>query len=243
VQSLLLKVGINARLSRIPQNGKGRDQYHVTVSGAEDLDRFVTDVGAVGAYRQKSLERVAEYLRTHPVNTNRDIIPNHIWRMFAVPAMRKCGVTTRQMQAELGNAYCGTGLYKQNVGRGRAARLAQVVKSQQIACLAASDIYWDAVASIEPDGESEVYDLTVEEKHNFISDNIIVHNSIEQDSDIVMFLYRDEVYNEATEFPNQAEIIIAKHRNGPTGTISLYFDKSLTKFLNAAERSIDLSHM
>jgi replicative DNA helicase len=67
--------------------------------------------------------------------------------------------------------------------------------------------------------------------------------SIEQDSDIVMFLYRDEVYNEATEFPNQAEIIVAKHRNGPTGTISLYFDKSLTKFLNAAERSIDLSHI
>jgi replicative DNA helicase len=67
--------------------------------------------------------------------------------------------------------------------------------------------------------------------------------SIEQDSDIVMFLYRDEVYNEATEFPNQAEVIVSKHRNGPTGTISLYFDKSLTKFLNAAARNIDLSHM
>jgi replicative DNA helicase len=67
--------------------------------------------------------------------------------------------------------------------------------------------------------------------------------SIEQDSDIVMFLYRDEVYNEATEFPNQAEVIVSKHRNGPTGTISLYFDKTLTKFLNAAARNIDLSHI
>jgi replicative DNA helicase len=67
--------------------------------------------------------------------------------------------------------------------------------------------------------------------------------AIEQDSDIVIFLYRDEVYNEATEFPNQAEIIVAKHRNGPTGTISLYFEKTLTKFLNATERNIDLSHM
>lgn len=62
----------------------------------------------------------------------------------------------------------------------------------------------------------------------------------EQDADIVMFLYRDEVYNEATEFPNQAEIIVAKHRNGPTGTVTLYFEKTLTKFLNAAERSVDL---
>lgn len=67
--------------------------------------------------------------------------------------------------------------------------------------------------------------------------------SIEQDADVVMFLYRDEIYNEATEFPNQADIIIAKHRNGPTGTISLFFEKTLTKFMNAAERSVDLSHI
>ena len=67
--------------------------------------------------------------------------------------------------------------------------------------------------------------------------------SLEQDSDIVMFLYRDDMYNEATEFPNQADIIISKHRNGPTGTISLYFEKTLTKFMNAAERSVDLSHI
>jgi replicative DNA helicase len=57
--------------------------------------------------------------------------------------------------------------------------------------------------------------------------------SIEQDADIVMFLYRDEVYNEATEYPNQAEVIVAKHRNGPTDTINLYFEKSLTKFRDA----------
>lgn len=67
--------------------------------------------------------------------------------------------------------------------------------------------------------------------------------SIEQDSDIVMFLYRDEMYNEATEFPNQADIIVAKHRNGPVGTVSLYFEKQLTKFMDAAVRSVDLSDM
>ena len=55
-----------------------------------------------------------------------------------------------------------------------------------------------------------------------------------------MFLYRDVVYNEATEFPNQADVIVAKHRNGPTGTISLYFDKSITKFIDGAVRRVDL---
>jgi replicative DNA helicase len=109
--------------------------------------------------------------------------------------------------------------------------------------LADSDVYWDTVTSIEPDGETEVYDLTVPAHQNFVSENIVVHNSLEQDADIVMFLYRDEVYNEATEFPNQADIIVSKHRNGPTGTVSLYFEKTLTKFMNAAERSVDLSHI
>lgn len=66
---------------------------------------------------------------------------------------------------------------------------------------------------------------------------------IEQEADVVMFIYRDEYYNEASEFPNQADIIIAKHRNGPLGTVPLYFDKSLTLFMNAAERSVDLSHV
>ncbi|MEL6524390.1 MAG: replicative DNA helicase [Chloroflexota bacterium] len=67
--------------------------------------------------------------------------------------------------------------------------------------------------------------------------------ALEQDSDVVMFLYRDEMYNEMTEFPNQAEIIVAKHRNGPVGTISLYFEKSLTKFADASVHRVDISDL
>ena len=57
-------------------------------------------------------------------------------------------------------------------------------------------------------------------------------NSIEQDADIVLMLYRENYYNEQTGDKNIAEIIIAKHRNGPTGTIKLDFDCYLTKFFN-----------
>lgn len=64
--------------------------------------------------------------------------------------------------------------------------------------------------------------------------------SIEQDADVVMFLYRDVIYNEATEFPNQADIIISKHRNGPTGTISLYFDETITRFMDVTTRPVHL---
>ena len=56
--------------------------------------------------------------------------------------------------------------------------------------------------------------------------------SIEQDADIVMFLYRDDYYNPETEAKNIAEVIIAKHRAGPTGTVELLWMPSYTKFAN-----------
>jgi replicative DNA helicase len=56
--------------------------------------------------------------------------------------------------------------------------------------------------------------------------------SIEQDADIVMFIYRDEYYNPDTEHRGEAEIIIAKQRNGPTGTVPLLYQGSITRFLN-----------
>lgn len=65
--------------------------------------------------------------------------------------------------------------------------------------------------------------------------------SIEQDADVVMFIYRDEVYNEETERKNQADVIVAKHRNGPTGVVSLYFRKELTQFANLSKTDVDLT--
>ncbi len=56
--------------------------------------------------------------------------------------------------------------------------------------------------------------------------------SIEQDSDIVMFIYREDLHKENSDKKNIADIIIAKHRNGPTDTVPLYFRKELTKFEN-----------
>ncbi len=63
--------------------------------------------------------------------------------------------------------------------------------------------------------------------------------AIEQDADIVMFIYRDEYYNkEDTENRGKAEVIIAKHRNGPVGTIDLLFQGSITKFKNITKTNV-----
>ena len=61
-----------------------------------------------------------------------------------------------------------------------------------------------------------------------------MHNRIEQDADIVMFIYRDEYYNPESERTGIAEIIVAKHRNGPTGKVELAFLQKYTKFADLA---------
>jgi replicative DNA helicase len=60
--------------------------------------------------------------------------------------------------------------------------------------------------------------------------------SLEQDSDIVMFIYRPDQYEKDTVKQNVAEIIVAKHRNGPVGSVELIFRSSLAKFENAATK-------
>ncbi|NDJ78317.1 MAG: replicative DNA helicase [Chloroflexi bacterium] len=100
---------------------------------------------------------------------------------------------------------------------------------------------WDRVASVIPDEVEPVYDLTVPGPSNFVANGLVVHNSIEQDADVVMFIYRDEVYNDDTDRPNQADIIVAKHRNGPTGVVTLFFRKELTQFGNLRKSDLDLA--
>ncbi|MFN7945257.1 MAG: replicative DNA helicase [Blastocatellia bacterium] len=234
VQSLLLRLGINAWLRRRSQKGKGRDQFHVTITGKDDLEKFADLVGATGAYKKAGLQEVRDYLQNRRAKTNRDVIPGTVWQQVIIPARQQSGITTRQLQSGIGSAYSTSQLYQQNISRDRAARIAQVVPSETLSRLAQSDVYWDEITSVEADGEAEVFDLTVDEHHNFIANDFIPHNSIEQDADLVMFIYRDEVYHPETEKQNTAEIIIGKQRNGPIGTVELIFLKQLTRFENKA---------
>jgi replicative DNA helicase len=123
-------------------------------------------------------------------------------------------------------------LFTSTVSRSNVATLAKAVSSEKLLHLAESDVYWDEVVSIETLGVEEVYDMTVPGTHNFVADDFIVHNSLEQDADVVMFIHRDDKTNENSERPNIAEILVEKHRNGPTGKIELYFDEKRTTFLS-----------
>ncbi len=99
---------------------------------------------------------------------------------------------------------------------------------------ATADVCWDTVDSIEPAGREEVFDITVPGTHNFVADGLVVHNSIEQDADVVCFIYRDEVYDKESAAKGEAELIVAKHRNGPLRTIHLSFIGHHSRFANMA---------
>ena len=235
VRSLLLKLNINASLKSIFQGNKGRTQYQVWVGGKQDLEKFVYRIGAVGNYKQESLVSVKIYLeKSVGANTNRDLIPNQVWRTQVNMARERLGLTTKQIQASLGVRYCGDSSYQCDISRERATQLATLLESEEILKIAVSDIYWDKIKKIDFIGEEMVYDLTVEKVKNFVTQGLYAHNSIEQDADLVIMLYRDEYYNPDSPDRGIAEVIITKHRNGPTGIIKLLFDPQFTCFRNLA---------
>ncbi|HKS98889.1 MAG TPA: replicative DNA helicase [Rugosimonospora sp.] len=95
-------------------------------------------------------------------------------------------------------------------------------------------VIWDRVTEITPLGIQPVYDATVDGTHNFVANGIVAHNSIEQDADVVILLHRDDYYDQESPRAGEADMIVAKHRNGPTDTITVAAQLHLSRFVDLA---------
>jgi len=238
LQSLLLRLGIRARVKRVLEAGD-RPGYHLYLDGAENQLRFLQLVGVHGA-RGRAVQPLAGMLRSvlPGADTNLDTIPKEeVWAAVR-PRVREVGITTRAFQAAIETQYRGSTLYKTAPGRARPARVATVLDADRPACLATSDVFWDSVVAIEPIGDQPVYDATVPGTHNFIAGGIFAHNSLEQDADMVLFIYRDEIYDPESVRKGEADLILAKHRNGPTDTVTVTFQGQYSRFAPMAARSL-----
>jgi replicative DNA helicase len=151
--------------------------------------------------------------------------------------MRQYSISQRKMASLRGTSYGGDSHFGFAPTRTVLGTYALHLNSPELSLLSQSDIYWDTVVDLSLDGEEDVYDIEVPGTHNFIANDIFVHNSLEQDADIVMFINRPDALDKETVKQNIAEIIVAKHRNGPTHPgIELVFLSNLARFVNAATR-------
>ncbi len=228
VARLLLRFGIQVRL-RSNRKAGYRPGYTIDISGVDSQRRFLQEVGVHGD-RSVSAGRLLEIVRKLSANTNVDTVPRQVWDDVR-EQMSAQGMTAREFQASMGTQYCGSALYANAPSRARLARVAEVLDDAQLEMMATNDVFWDSVVSIEADGVEEVFDATVLDCHNFVANGIAVHNSIEQDADVVILLHRDR---SDPDRDGEADVIVAKHRNGPTKDIVLAFQGHYSRFNNMA---------
>jgi replicative DNA helicase len=176
VQHLLLRFGI---LSRIRErqvkylDGHNR-AFELEIRDATNVRRFLTEIGIFS--KEEQCAKVLEFVERRGVtHTNTDLLPIEVWDLILA---EKGARSWAEVSAATGRPRN----HNWHVGKRRPSRrlvleLAEALDSQPLRDVATSDVLWDEVVSIEPAGEERVYDLTVPGLHNFVADDLIVHNS------------------------------------------------------------------
>jgi len=231
VAALLLRQGIVARVEAPRRPGEA---WQVDVSGAEHQRRFLEAVGAYGP-RVEPARRLAEWLADVVPGTDGDALPREVLHRAEAIAKAK-GFSQRQLAAARGTSHGGQAHFSFSPAPATVASHATVLDDPGLLALTQDDLFWDEIVEITPAGVEEVYDLTVPGPASWLADGVVMHNSgaIEQDADLVMFIYRDEYYDPHSEKHGIAEIIIGKQRNGPTGSLEVQFHSAHVRFNDLA---------
>jgi replicative DNA helicase len=231
IAQLLLRFNVMTRVKEV-RKADYRPCYDLYIYGAENQLRFLEAVGVHGE-RAAMAETCKEMLRPLRVNTNLDTVPREVWdKVRGVLQDRQ--MSHRTFAAAMGTQFCGSTLWRHAPSRGRLARVAAILDDADLEMIATNDVFWDEIASIESLGEQYVYDATVPGTSNFIANGIHLHNSIEQDSDVVILLHREDAYEPESPRAGEADFIVAKHRNGPTATVTVAFQGHYSRFTDMA---------
>jgi len=171
-------------------------------------------------------------------NTNVDTLPITVFERVKA-LMHERGMTQYGLAKAHGLA-SGSAIFSFAPSRKTVARYADFFRDDELRRQVDADCFWDSIVEIKPAGDEEVFDLTVPGPASWIANgSIISHNSgaIEQDADVIMFIYRDVVYNKECENPHIAEVILGKNRHGATGTVETHFEGRFTRFENLSQRT------
>ncbi len=175
VQHLLLRFGVIARLKTrsVKYQDHRRPAYQLDITDALSIKTFIDEIGIFG--KEQALEKAKAALSNRRYQTNRDLIPVEIWETLQ---QAKGQQTWKSLATQAGlkgtsNIHVG----KRALSRDRLFALATALENQDLQHLATSDVYWDKIVAIEPVDIKQVYDLTIPETHNFVANDICVHNT------------------------------------------------------------------
>ncbi len=176
VQHLLLRLGIVScirTLKRAVYEGTRKVAREVRITGQDGVRRFCSLVDVCGKAPQAG--RALAGLKTAGRGTNVDTLPVAIWdSVLAVKGERPWSEVSRSAGRSPTH---DRHVHKRGLSRPQLQKIADWSADEELGQLATSDLWWDEILSIEPIGEEETYDLTVPVHHNFVADDLVVHNS------------------------------------------------------------------
>jgi replicative DNA helicase len=231
VMVLLLRLGIFSRIYRTRKVGY-RDTWQVQIPGVANQTRFLQFVDAHGA-KFFAAREVLAHLKEIAPRPNSDTVPTAVWHRVKI-LMAERNWTDQDFALATNTRFDGDAMWTHTPSRRRLHRIARVFDDSELHDLAITDVYWDKIVEITSIGAQDVYDGTVSGTHNFVTNLVSLHNSLEQDADVVILLHRPDAFERDDPRGGEADLILGKHRNGPTKTVTVAHQLHLSRFTNMA---------
>lgn len=173
VQHLLLRFGVISSLEKVDITNNLKTDWQVKISDVNSLKNFFEEIDIFA--QEEKVNRGKETLKSVQNRSSFDLIPHQIWQYIKqVHGEERLEKVNEQLGIKDND---DISVYEQELSRIKLLEIGLNLEDETLQEIANSDIYWDEIVSIEPMGNKQVYDLTMEKTHNFVANDICVHNT------------------------------------------------------------------
>jgi len=174
VQHLLLRFGVVAKLRQrwVKYRDSRRISWQLDITDADAIRQFIHEIGIHG--KQRAVDAASRALESKGKHSNVDTIPVGIWKRIE---QAKGSMSWAELARRSGFSDSNSHVGNRALSRERLLSIATVLQDERLGALASSDVIWDRIESIVATGNKQVFDLTIPETHNFIANDICVHNT------------------------------------------------------------------